>query len=96
MLAGGRGVISVFGNAFPKEMKWLVDSALKEKSSSARVKMEEDFDKLFGLMFIEGNPAGVKALLEMRDLCKNILRLPLIEVTEATKSKIKAEFEKFA
>lgn len=96
VLAGGSGVISVFGNAFPKEMKWLVDSALKDKSAAAREKMEEDFDKLFELMFIEGNPAGVKALLEMRTLCKNILRLPLIEVTEATKSKIKTEFEKFA
>lgn len=96
VLSGGIGVISVFGNAYPKEMKWLVDSALKERTSAAREKMENDFNELFHLMFIEGNPAGVKALLEMKGLANNVVRLPLVTVTEGTKAKIQTEFNKFA
>lgn len=96
VLSGGIGVISVFGNAYPKEMKWLVDSALKERTSAAREKMENDFNELFHLMFVEGNPAGVKALLEMKGLANNVVRLPLVTVTEGTKAKIQTEFNKFA
>lgn len=95
ILSGGVGVISVFGNAFPKEMKWLVDSALNGSAVTARVKMEEDFNKLFDLMFVEGNPAGVKALLQMRGLLQNVLRLPLIPVTEGTEKLIREEFSRF-
>ena len=96
ILAGGVGVISVFGNAFPKEMKWLVKSALEGSASSAREKMEQDFDKLFHLMFVEGNPAGVKALLQMRGLVENVVRLPLVVVSDGTRSKIKEQFNRFA
>lgn len=96
VLSGGIGVISVFGNAYPKEMKWLVDSALKERTSAAREKMENDFNELFHLMFVEGNPVGVKALLEMKGLANNVVRLPLVTVTEGTKAKIQTEFNKFA
>ncbi len=95
ILAGGIGVISVFGNAFPKEMKWLVRSAIESGSASARKKMEDDFDKLFRLMFVEGNPAGVKALLEMKGLVENVVRLPLVTVSDDTKSKIYEEFLRF-
>ncbi len=95
VLAGGIGVISVFGNAFPKEMKWLVKCAAEGSAVSAREKMEADFNKLFDLMFVEGNPAGVKALLHLRGLVENVVRLPLVVVTDETESKIKAEFERF-
>lgn len=96
ILSGGVGVISVFGNAFPKEMKWLVKSALEGSASSAREKMEQDFDKLFHLMFVEGNPAGVKALLQMRGLVENVVRLPLVVVSDGTRSKIEEQFNRFA
>lgn len=96
ILSGGVGVISVFGNAFPKEMKWLVKSALEGSASSAREKMEQDFDKLFHLMFVEGNPAGVKALLQMRGLVENVVRLPLVVVSDGTRTKIKEQFNRFA
>ena len=95
ILSGGIGVISVFGNAFPKEMKWLVQSALESKSTAAREKMERDFDQLFHLMFVEGNPSGVKALLEMRGLLRNVVRLPLVTVSEITSSRIREEFNRF-
>lgn len=95
VLAGGIGVISVFGNAFPKEMKWLVKCAAEGSAASAREKMEADFNKLFDLMFVEGNPSGVKALLHLRGFVENVVRLPLVVVTDETESKIKAEFERF-
>ena len=81
---GGIGVISVFGNAFPKEMSWLVDNALAGNSLSARVKMEEDFNELFHLIFVEGNPAGVKSILHQKGMIENTLRLPLVPVSEKT------------
>lgn len=86
---GGIGVVSVFGNAFPKEMAWLVDSALKGDSLNARNKMEEDFNDLFSLIFVEGNPAGVKSILSQKGIITNILRLPLVPVSEKTASLIK-------
>ena len=81
---GGIGVISVFGNAFPKEMSWLVDNALAGNSLSARVKMEEDFNELFHLIFVEGNPAGVKSILHQKGMIENTLRLPLVPASEKT------------
>ncbi len=58
---GGIGVISVFANAFPKEMAWLVKNALEGNATGARRKMNGDFGGLFHLMFVEGNPAGENA-----------------------------------
>ena len=87
---GGVGVISVFGNAFPKEMAWLVHSALNGNAFNARTKMEKDFNKLFHLIFVEGNPAGVKSILYQMGMIKNQLRLPLVPVSE----KIFLEIEK--
>ena len=96
ILSGGVGVISVFGNAYPKEMKWLVDSALSGSGAEARKKMEADFDKLFDLMFIDGNPSGVKALMNMRGMLENVLRLPLVPVRKETEEKILDEFKRFS
>ncbi|MBF6596687.1 MAG: 4-hydroxy-tetrahydrodipicolinate synthase [Fermentimonas sp.] len=93
---GGIGVISVFGNAFPKEMSWLVDNALAGNSLSARMKMEEDFNELFHLIFVEGNPAGVKSILHQKGMIKNILRLPLVPVSKKTDLLIKEALIKAA
>ena len=91
---GGIGVISVFGNAFPKEMSWLVDCTLKGDSINARNKMEEDFNELFHLIFIEGNPAGVKSILSQKGIIKNRLRLPLVPVSDKTALMIKEALSK--
>ena len=93
---GGIGVISVFGNAFPKEMSWLVDNALVGNSLSARVKMEEDFNELFHLIFVEGNPAGVKSILHQKGMIENIVRLPLVPVSQKTDLLIKEALIKAA
>ena len=91
---GGIGVISVFANAFPKEMAWLVASALEGDAVNARNKMEDDFSNLFHLIFVEGNPAGVKSILSQRGTIKNRLRLPLTPVSEKTGLLIEQELKK--
>jgi 4-hydroxy-tetrahydrodipicolinate synthase len=93
---GGIGVISVFGNAFPKEMSWLVDNALAGNSLNARVKMEKDFNELFHLIFVEGNPAGVKSILHQKGMIENIVRLPLVPVSKKTDLLIKEALIKAA
>ena len=89
-------MISVFGNAFPKEMSWLVNNALAGNSLSARMKMEDNFNELFHLIFVEGNPAGVKSILYQKGVIDNILRLPLVPVSEKTDQLIKDELKKVA
>ena len=93
---GGIGVISVFANAFPGEMVWLVKNALEGNIAEARRKMNTDFEELFHLMFVEGNPAGVKCLLCLKGMIRNELRLPLVPVSEKTLQLIKEELAKFS
>lgn len=88
---GGIGVISVFGNAFPKEMAWLVHSALEGNAVNARHKMEQDFNRLFHLIFVEGNPSGVKCILHLKGMVHNKLRLPLVPVSLQTEKQIREE-----
>jgi 4-hydroxy-tetrahydrodipicolinate synthase len=91
---GGVGVISVFGNAFPKEMAWLVRHALNGDAQHARQKMEADFNALFHLIFVEGNPSGVKCLLSQRGMVRNVVRLPLVPVSHGTSQLIQQELMK--
>lgn len=91
---GGVGVISVFGNAFPKEMAWLVKHALNGDAQLAREKMEADFSALFRLIFVEGNPSGVKCLLSQRRMVRNMVRLPLVPVSEPTERLIREELSR--
>lgn len=93
---GGIGVISVFGNAFPKAMAELVRHALCGDASDIRDRMDKDFENLFRLLFVEGNPAGVKGLLYLRGMIQNRLRLPLVPVSEKTLAQIKEELPKFS
>lgn len=88
---GGVGVISVFGNAFPGQMSWLVKHALNGDALNARKQMEEDFNNLFHLMFVDGNPSGVKYLLYQRGMVHNVVRLPLVPVSQNTERLISEE-----
>lgn len=88
---GGVGVISVFGNAFPGQMSWLVKHALNGDAQHARKQMEEDFNNLFHLMFVDGNPSGVKNLLYQRGMVHNVVRLPLVPVSQNTERLISEE-----
>ncbi|MBP6610302.1 MAG: 4-hydroxy-tetrahydrodipicolinate synthase [Paludibacter sp.] len=85
---GAVGVISVIGNAFPREFSRMVRLALEGDYSSAR-QIHHRFTELIELLFVEGNPAGVKSMLALMGFIDNQLRLPLVPNTIVTYEKIK-------
>lgn len=84
---GAVGLISVIGNAFPTEMAQLVHDALNGEFDAA-LDTHRRFRDLFRLSFVDGNPAGVKAMLAQTEQCSNTLRLPLVPVSEQTEACI--------
>lgn len=84
---GAVGVISVIGNAFPKEFSRMVRLALDGDYAGARA-IHHKFADLFKLMVVDGNPAGVKCLLNAMGYVENELRLPLVPTSAATRDKI--------
>ncbi|HLV37966.1 4-hydroxy-tetrahydrodipicolinate synthase [Xanthomarina sp.] len=86
-LAGGAGVISVIGQAFPKEFSKMIRLGLEGNSKEA-YKLHYQFMEVISLIFSENNPAGIKAVLEQLDLCDDTVRLPLVVATNSLKTKI--------
>lgn len=84
---GAVGVISVIGNAFPREFAKMVRLGLAGEYDAARA-IHHRFTGLFGLLFIDGNPAGVKCALADMGMIENELRLPLVPTRVATYEKI--------
>ena len=93
--AGADGVISVVANSFPAQFSQMVTSALNGDFETAR-KFHYDLLPVTRLMFAEGNPGGVKIVLEELGWMKPFMRLPLVQVSEGLKSKIVAETKKLA
>lgn len=87
MTLGAVGVISVIGNAYPKEFGEMVRLCLAGRFKEA-LPIHHRFTELFGLLFVDGNPAGVKCALNALNLCENILRLPLVPTRVQTNEKI--------
>lgn len=85
---GAVGVISVIGNAFPREFSRMVRLALAGDYDSART-IHHRFTELFSLLFVDGNPAGVKSMLNMMGFIENRLRLPLVPTRIVTYEKIR-------
>ena len=86
---GAVGVISVIGNALPKEFSRMVRLALNGDYQNA-LTIHHKFTELFKLLFVDGNPAGVKAMLNSMGLIENELRLPLVPSRISTMEKISA------
>jgi 4-hydroxy-tetrahydrodipicolinate synthase len=86
---GAVGVISVIGNALPKEFSRMVRLALNGDYQNALL-IHHKFTELFKLLFVDGNPAGVKAMLNSMGLIENELRLPLVPSRISTMEKISA------
>ena len=84
---GAVGVISVIGNALPAEFSRMVRLALKGEYSTS-LSIHHKFTELFKLLFVDGNPAGVKAMLSEMGLIQNVLRLPLVPTRLTTMEKI--------
>lgn len=89
---GGKGLISVIGNAMPEKMSTLVHCALDNDFDGAR-KIHYELIEMFQLMFKEGNPGGVKALMNIQGTVENVLRSPLYRVSDSLYDEIKAAYK---
>ncbi len=85
--SGAAGVISVIGNALPKEFSRMIRLEFKGEYEPAR-KIHHMFTELYSLLFVDGNPARCKALLNDMGMIQNVLRLPLVPTTIKTKQKM--------
>lgn len=86
MEAGGAGLISVASNAFPEDFYDIVHK--KDQAKQAQ------YDKMVKLLFKEGNPVGIKAVLAQKGIIQNYLRLPLVPASEELQEEIKKEMAK--
>ena len=88
MIASGAvGVISVIGNALPKEFSRMIRLEFRGEYEPAR-KIHHKFTELYKLLFVDGNPAGCKALLNDMGMIQNVLRLHLVPTRIETKQKM--------
>lgn len=85
--SGAAGSISVIGNALPKEVSRMIRLEFNGEYEVART-IHHRFTELYSLLFIDGNPAGVKALLHEMGFIENVLRLPLVPTRITTLQKM--------
>ena len=90
---GATGVISVFGNAFPRQFSRMVRLALQGDYPNA-LTIHHKFTDLFNLLFVDGNPSGVKAVLHIMGMCENKLRLPLVSARPETFERMRGVMER--
>lgn len=85
--SGADGVISVIGNAYAAEFAGMVHLAQAGDMAAAEA-IDQRLSELYRLIFVDGNPAGIKCLMELRGMLQNVLRLPLVPATQATCEKM--------
>ena len=90
--SGAIGIISVLGNAFPKEFSQMVNLALAGDYAGA-LKLHFQFIEMYELLFVDGSPAGVKSVLNILGYIENELRLPLLPVRSTTDEKIRSALQ---
>lgn len=87
---GGKGVISVFSNPYPAEMKKITDAALSYDLASAQ-KYNNAYLSMMNALFIEASPSPVKYVMNKLGMCENVVRLPLAKVTQKSEEKLNNE-----
>jgi 4-hydroxy-tetrahydrodipicolinate synthase len=87
VLAGASGVISVIGQGFPKEFSSLINLGLEGKNKEA-YELHFRLMDVIGLIFAENNPAGIKSVLQARNITSDEVRLPLVKASEELQTKI--------
>lgn len=92
---GGKGVISVVANALPDKVSQLMHLAMENNYAEAR-NIHFELIEIFQLMFREGNPGGIKALMNIQGTLENVLRSPLYRVSDALYAEIKAAYSQLA
>jgi 4-hydroxy-tetrahydrodipicolinate synthase len=93
-LAGGSGVISVIGQAFPKEFSDMIQLGLEGKNKEA-YEIHYKLMDIINYIFEENNPAGIKEVLSQLNICSNKVRLPLVSASENLQSKIAKFIQNF-
>lgn len=93
MASGGDGVISVFSNPFPKEMKIITEAIINNKLKEAQI-LNNKYLSMMNALFIETSPAPVKYVMSKLSLCENVLRLPLVCATSKTEKLLDEEMKK--
>ncbi len=94
VFAGGHGVISVIGQGLPQEFSDMVRLGLDGKVKEA-YKLHYKIAPSIDMIFAEGNPVGIKSLLEAKNMCKPVVRLPLVKASDKLKQEIQAFMAQF-
>ena len=94
VLAGGAGVISVIGQGLPKEFSKMIQLGLEGKNKEA-YKIHFKLMDAVDYIFEENNPAGIKAVLQKKGICKDIVRLPIVAASEELQTKISDFIDRF-
>lgn len=90
MSIGASGVISVLGNAIPGRFSKMVHDCMSGNYDQAELS-NQAFQVLYKLLFIDGNPAGIKGMLSEMGIIENVLRLPLVEISSETQNKLREQ-----
>lgn len=89
---GGDGVISVLGNAYPSQFVDMIHHSMEDETPEGAAKLHQQFSALYSLLFKDGNPAGIKCMLHILfPRYKEVLRLPLVPVTDETRKGLEKE-----
>ncbi|MDE6090180.1 MAG: 4-hydroxy-tetrahydrodipicolinate synthase [Duncaniella sp.] len=89
---GGDGVISVLGNAYPAQFVDMIHHSMEDETPEGAAKLHQQFSALYSLLFKDGNPAGIKCMLHILfPRYKEVLRLPLVPVTDETRKGLEKE-----
>ena len=91
---GGSGVISVVAGGFPMEFSKIITLAKDSKMKEAKDRFKK-MKNIIDLIFKEGNPSGIKALISIKGFCENILRLPLTPVSKSLYDEIREKIKIF-
>jgi 4-hydroxy-tetrahydrodipicolinate synthase len=95
MALGASGIISVFSNAYPVELKLLTSAILKNDFAVAR-ELNNKYLSMMNSLFVETSPIPIKYVMSKLGLCENILRLPLVPVTPKVEKLLDVEMKKLA
>ncbi len=95
MASGGDGVISVFSNPYPSEMKKITDALLNNNLKLAQ-QLNNEYLSMMNALFIETSPSPVKYVMSKLGLCENVLRLPLLKATRKAEELLDKEMKIFS
>ena len=95
MALGAKGVISVAANAYTKSFSAMMQGMMQGRIEES-LRLHYAMMRMNQLIFADGNPAGIKCLMSLMGLCKNVLRLPLVPVNEKVAADIHEEWKQLS